>query len=272
MSNNLVRSILHIEQNPADIEMVKEFLAGDSPHERYEIQQVNQLDEGLEVLRDLANPIDAVLVHLRRSAEGVLAIRRTATQVPVIVLTGYEDEELAIQAIDAGAQDYLFKNDLTARALRRSIGYSISRKREAEMRGLSETLQRFRALASENSQTQVTARAMGVGPIKASAPDVFDECISYYSRLMKRYVTAPLSDHAEPREAMERLVTKLGDLGAGPKDLIDLHAAALEETANGDRRGDSGIMILEGRLFALEMMGLLVNYYRIGHRRMAWGR
>ena len=271
MPDKVVRRVLHIEQNVADIEIVREFLEDDpaSP-EVYHVDHVGELDDAIGKLQ--SDLYDAVLLHLRLAAEGVAAVRKTAAQVPVIVITGFDDETRGLEAIDSGAQDYLFKNDLTARGLRRAIGYAISRKREAEVRVLGETLTRFRELASEASTTSVTARAMGVGPLKDSTPELFDEAVGFYARLMKRYVMAPRSEHTEPRDGMERLITRLGDMGAGPKDMIDLHASALEEVSHTERKAETNIMIVEGRLFALEMMGLLVNYYRLGHRRLTWGR
>ncbi|UOM34759.1 response regulator [Acuticoccus sp. I52.16.1] len=268
MSGEAALRILHVEQNPADVALVREYLSIEEP-EQYVVVQVTSVEDGLDLIGDEA--FDALLLHVRLATDGVQSIRRAAQRVPVIVITGYEDETLALEAIAAGAQDYLFKNDLSQRSLRRSIGFAISRKREAEIRALNETLSRLKLLASEGSATSVTARALGVGPLKTSAPEVFDECVGNYARLMKRYIMAPVRDQDEPRDAMERLVTRLGDLGAGPKDMIDLHAAALEEAALTQKQREAGMMIVEGRLFALEIMGLLVNYYRIGHRRLTWG-
>ncbi len=268
MSESPARRVLHVEQNPADLELVREYLTT-GPLEPFDVVQASRVEDGLAMLD--TETFDCLLLHLQRSGDSVASIRRAAASVPVIILTGFEDEAIALEAIAAGAQDYLFKNDLTSRTLHRSIGYAISRKREAELRTLNETLERFRVLASEGSSTSVTARAMGVGPMKTSAPEVFDDCVGSYARLLQRYIMASLPAPSHPREAMERLVTRLGDFGAGPKDIIDLHAAALEETAMTNKQKETSMMVVEGRLFALEMMGLLVNYYRIGHRRLSWG-
>jgi len=76
-----------------------------------------------------------------------LAIQKSAPLVPVIVLSGMSDEEVALQALRAGAQDYLLKNEFDGRLLARAIRYSIERKAvEARLRESEE----FFRLISEN--------------------------------------------------------------------------------------------------------------------------
>ncbi len=78
------------------------------------------LDENFEiVLLDLGLPDSHGLDGLRR-------VQRI-TSVPVIILTGRLDEEIADQALKAGAQDYLLKDDITTRVLERAISYALSR-------------------------------------------------------------------------------------------------------------------------------------------------
>lgn len=76
-----------------------------------------------------------------------LAIQHAAPLVPVIVLSGVSDEEVALQALRAGAQDYLLKNEFDGRLLARAIRYAVERKL-VEVR-LRESEEFFR-LISEN--------------------------------------------------------------------------------------------------------------------------
>jgi hypothetical protein len=66
---------------------------------------------------------------------------------------------------------------------------------------------------------------------------------------------------------MELVIAALRAANGGPRDLLDVHLAALESALarNGETHGRS--VVFEARLLALEMMGLLVDYYRVGHRR-----
>lgn len=94
---------------------------------------------------------DLVLLDLtlpdQRGLDTFLAIQKAAPLVPVIVLSGVSDEAIALQALRAGAQDYLLKNEFDGRLLARAIRYAIERKAvEARLRESEE----FFRLISEN--------------------------------------------------------------------------------------------------------------------------
>lgn len=76
---------------------------------------------------------DLVLLDLTlpdsRGLETFLYLRRNAPELPIIVLSGLEDEELALRAVREGAQDYLFKGQIEPNLLARAIRYAIERKR-----------------------------------------------------------------------------------------------------------------------------------------------
>lgn len=267
----VTRHVLHIEDNPPDVELVRGFLE-DSVEETYEVEHHPTLKAALSSIA--SEKFDVVLLHIsRRDGDPTSVINRVRTlsgNVPILVLTGNSDEHLAIEAITAGAQDYLFKSEISSRALRRAIGFSILRRREADLRTLRAALEQYRALSSEASSTSVTARALGVGPLSERMHSAFTELTGGYSRLLKQYVTSQAKGERAPRAPMEYLATRLGDIGAGPKDLIDLHRGALEDGNTSENFRESNSFVMEGRLFALEMMGLLVNYYRVGSRRDEW--
>ncbi|MBX3728849.1 MAG: response regulator [Candidatus Sumerlaeia bacterium] len=128
-------ALLLVEDNPADADLVQELLelAGG---ESYRVILATRVAQALEQLS--RNQIDAVLLDLRlpdaSGVETVRSVQTAAEEIPIIVLTGTDDEQLAISCIDAGAQDYLHKGDIQPAVLRRAIGYSITRSREAKVR------------------------------------------------------------------------------------------------------------------------------------------
>jgi hypothetical protein len=78
------------------------------------------------------------------------------------------------------------------------------------------------------------------------------------------------TDHevAVAQERKERLVTCLGNVTGGPRDLLDVHVAALEQFVDRHRLDEAGRgVVLDARLLAVEMMGLVVDHYGVGQRR-----
>ncbi len=99
-----------------------------------ELECADQLSLGLKRLADDA--IDIVLLDLTlpdsHDLDTFTSVHAQAPQVPIVVLTGLEDEKLAVEAVHKGAQDYLVKGQLDSNLLKRSILYAIERKQVQE--------------------------------------------------------------------------------------------------------------------------------------------
>lgn len=122
-------AVLLIEDHPGDAGLVREALR-DARALRFDVTHVATLGAGLDALG--AGGIDVVLLDLSLPDGVGLAsigrVRAVAARVPILVLTGTEDEELALQAVRGGAQDYLVKG-LDAGSLARSIAHAVERHR-----------------------------------------------------------------------------------------------------------------------------------------------
>lgn len=260
--------VLLVEDNPGDAEYVTELLSQPS-REMYRLVHAPRLSEAVERLR--STEIDVVLfdLHLPDSSgvDGLKVLREAAGRIPIVVLTAMNDEPLALACIDAGAQDYLAKEGVSASDLRRAIGYAITRIREAQVRELQESLERYRALSSATQTTTVTAALAGSGAVSVRSQGVFSAVVDAYCGLLQPFLTGRTDRIIAPRPKMEHLITMLGDVGGGPRDLLDVHIAAFDRTLGPDGAAQPGSFVQEARLLALEMMGLLVDYYRVGHRR-----
>ncbi|MBF0526198.1 MAG: response regulator [Deltaproteobacteria bacterium] len=123
-------NILLIEDDPGDAEYLDELLAEDGTH-IFKVEWAVRLDEGLKrvsqgdldvVLLDLALPDSAGL-------DTFVRFHAAAPDVPVVVLTGLNDEQMAILAVSKGAQDYLPKQGLDSRLLVRAIKYALERQK-----------------------------------------------------------------------------------------------------------------------------------------------
>ena len=128
--------ILLIEDNPGDIRLLQEYLKESSAYQ-FHLTQVGRLSTGLERLAEAG--LDAVLLDLSlpdsQGLDTLVRLHEAAQGVPIVVLTGTEDEALGVQLIQAGAQDYLVKGQVTGPLLTRSLRYVIERNRtEAALR------------------------------------------------------------------------------------------------------------------------------------------
>lgn len=263
------RVLLLVEDNPGDAELVANLLEQTSGPEIYQVVHVPRMTEAVERLRSLA--VDVVVLDLRlpdcSGVESVKRVREASGGVPIVVLTGTDDERVAVSCIDAGAQDYLAKSEIRAQNLRRAIGYAITRMREAQIRELMETLERLRAMSSATQGTSVTAALAGSGAIALRSPATFAALVDRYSELLEPFLAYQTERLAPSKVDLEHLITQLGDAGGGPRDLLDVHVAALDRATSRNEQPRSQGIVIESRLLALEMMGLLVDYYRVGHRR-----
>jgi CheY-like chemotaxis protein len=259
---------LLVEDEPADADLVEGLLQGsDIPFE------VLRAETRAEAVRTLVErDVDIILLDLNlpddQGLSSLHAVRQAAAETPTVVLTGSEDEELALSCIDAGAQDYLFKGELREASLRRSLSYAMTRMREAQIRELRDTLEKLGGLTSTSTVTTGLTVA-GAAPLQTREPALFENLADQYRSLLYNYLEHGSFSVSKPLDLMESIVTSLGDASAGPRDLIDLHVAALNRAVAGEAEARARGLATEGRLTALEMMGLLVDYYRTGPRRRA---
>jgi diguanylate cyclase (GGDEF)-like protein len=126
--------ILVVEDNAGDARLVRELLAG-----------AGQEAAGLTIVRRLADALrrleeerfDAVLLDLNlpdsRGLDTLAKVHARAPSLPLVVMTGSEDEEIAARALRQGAQDYLVKGRFDGGLLARSVGFAIERMRSGRM-------------------------------------------------------------------------------------------------------------------------------------------
>ncbi len=120
-------SVLLIEDNPGDVDLIRLRLTeADAP---VEVDCVDRLSTGIDRMR--THPPSVVLLDLNlpdsRGADTFRTVLEKVPDVPIVVLSGQDDEELAIKAVHQGVQDYLVKGDITSKHLERSIRYAVER-------------------------------------------------------------------------------------------------------------------------------------------------
>lgn len=125
--------VLLIEDNPGDARLLRELLQ-ETGSSQFELVHADRFSEALARLNE--RRFDVVLLDLSLpDAHGLETISRLGGQaegMPIVILTGLNDEEIAIKALQQGAQDYLVKGQADGQLLARALRYAIQRHKAEE--------------------------------------------------------------------------------------------------------------------------------------------
>jgi len=123
-----VLEVLLIEDEPGDATLIQHALSAAEGF-RVNLTCVERLSTG--IARLAKGPVDTILLDLSlpdsQGLDTLRAVHDRAQGVPIVVITGFSDEAVAIEAIQQGAQDYLLKDEADGEALGRSIRHAIAR-------------------------------------------------------------------------------------------------------------------------------------------------
>jgi len=143
-------TVLLVEDNPGDARLILELLE-EVQAQAFDLERVGRLDHALSRLSRTG--VDVVLLDLglpdSQGLETFVRARRSAPEEPIVVISGLDDERLALEAVRSGAQDYLVKGRIEGHLLARVLRYAVERKRaEQELVAREE---RFRALVEHSA-------------------------------------------------------------------------------------------------------------------------
>lgn len=151
--------IVLIEDNPDDADILKEHLevSGDTS---FELEWFDHLSTGIERL--CQGGVDLILLDMNlpdsTSLDTLRQTQKYAPSIPIIILSGLDDESTALAAVQAGAQDYQVKGRFTGDALIRSLHYAIERKRLEE-----EVREKFHQAEEAEAKLAAALNCMGDG-------------------------------------------------------------------------------------------------------------
>jgi diguanylate cyclase (GGDEF)-like protein/PAS domain S-box-containing protein len=150
MPKRPIKQLLLIEDNAGDARLIREMF---NEHGALDIELVRATTMSEAEAQLSQRTFDILLLDLGLpDSQGLDAVRRAhaaAPRVPLVVLTGMDDESLAAQALQVGAQDYLIKGQIETRGLLRALRYAVERKTMEE------------ALFVEKERAQVTLNCIG---------------------------------------------------------------------------------------------------------------
>ncbi len=162
--------VLLVEDNPGDARLIRELLAR-ARGVQFELERAERLSVALERLK--SDGIHAVLLDLSlpdsSGLDTFIRVHDCAPHVPITVLSGYDDEVVAIRAVREGAQDYLVKGQVDRNLLVRALLYAIERKRAEEalqrrdaiLRTVSHAAEQFLKTSDLQQHISVVLRELG---------------------------------------------------------------------------------------------------------------
>ena len=228
-----VINVVVIEDDPGDALIAEEYLA-EEPSGKFQVFWARTLAEGIAaidasthcVLLDLGLPDS-------QGVSALQAVRAAAPRVPIVVLTGFDDRAAGTKAVDAGAQDYLFKGDVTPPTLARSIAYAMARA------GVEE--RDLKLLEADLSQRENRRLALGLIPqLHVSDPSL--RCATLYRPAGgSNLLGGDFLDAIERPDGTVRLI--LGDVaGHGPEEAalgVSLRVGWRSLVLGGSQPGDT---------------------------------
>lgn len=128
-------TLLLVEDNPSDARLIEEYLKeghwGPDSERGAELIHRERIADGIEALNDQT---DLILLDLNLpDSTGIDTLQLMLTEAektPIVVLTGLDDQQIGVQAVEEGAQDYLIKDEVSPALLQRTIQYAIERARQ----------------------------------------------------------------------------------------------------------------------------------------------
>ncbi|MFN5514615.1 MAG: ATP-binding protein [Cyanobacteriota bacterium] len=251
--------ILLVEDSLAEARLLQEILKGATSY-HFKFAHHTRLTAALGILEQ--ELFDLILLDLTLPDSAGLAslepLLKTVPQIPIVVLTHHHDEQLALEAVRCGAQDYLVKRDITLDILLRAINYAIERKQAAL------NLLRLNADLKENVEhltEDIQAQAQELDKVKAlnQMKTEFVSMLSHDFRnpLNTILLSAGLLEESGDRLTPEQQVTYFQMIRKAIKDMDQLlsEVLVLGRSESGKLQASLGPLNLVE--FCLDLIGSL---------------
>ena len=260
-------NVLLVEDSEMVAELVTIWLT-ECEDPKLAVQRVTRLDQALETLG--TGTFDAMLLDLSLpDSTGLDTVRRTVAHspdVPVVVLTASSDPDLALGAVKAGAQDYLFKMHMNGESLQRALVYAIERHKRAagseprERGWVDHEIERVQEL----SRISWPSGEGDEGVLTHSSPEAFEQLSQLYTAMLGDLVDAHASGVTpeDPTDRLRAISEALMDEFGGPADVVALHVKALRTGLSQGQVDHLKANPHITRGLGLKFMGHLVAAYR----------
>ncbi len=248
--------LLLVEDNPGDARLIQEFLRDALPGD-FHLEKVDRLAAAREALSDGKDGYVVLLDLSLPDAHGLETVRgvsEAAPTAPIIVLTGLDDETVALRTLQEGAQDYLVKGRLEGDLLVRAIRYARERKRLELER--AELYQRAREAAAE-AEAAALARDEA---LRIVSHDIGNSlaAVGIHARLLDRMLPRETRDENVSKRiaAIQQLVDQMETLRG---DLLDVARIEAGHMSLDPERHNVGDLVSE----AVELISEVADHQRV---------
>ncbi len=197
--------------------------------------------------------------------------RKKSANVPIIFVSAYDrEDEKILKGYESGAVDFILKPiNFTIVKSKVKVFVDLFRMREEklsqkerESAQLREALESHRLLTGWQ-ESSVSANMYGAGSLQQRAGTAFTAFEKKYAALLDEYLEALAFSEKPPSQAINQLAWQMGELYAGPRDVVQLHINCVTQKTKNANPKRARAYTVEGRLLALELMGYLVDFYRL---------
>ncbi|MGF1484092.1 MAG: response regulator [Opitutales bacterium] len=263
--------LLLVEDNPGDVALLEKFIREGSDS-RFNLQARSCLRDAYQILEKKACELILLDLNLPDASglEALSRLRDDYPEIPVIVLTGLDDEQLARGSILMGAYDFLNKETLSPEILEQTLSFTL---RRSGLLRAAQVIQQEQLSTKElsafqemrpSSDLSVTRSSLGIETLRERSPEIFRELIKSYATLLNKALEMQrLKVDFDLAAAVSDLAHRLGHLQAGARDLIDLHTEVLRDELIDANPRRSQAVTTEGRFLMIRALGALVNFYRL---------
>ncbi|MGA2102645.1 MAG: hybrid sensor histidine kinase/response regulator [Candidatus Sulfotelmatobacter sp.] len=207
--NDQSTQILLVEDNPGDADLVRLRLVDGNT--KTDVNCVNRLSDALVSLKEKSPAVILLDLNLPDShgAETFRKVLESAPDVPVVILSGQDDEALAMKALHQGVQDYLVKDTISSSGLARAMRYAVER--QALLRSLE--ISRKQQLEFKNQFLSHVSHELRT-PLT---------CIHQFVSILNDGLAGEVSP--EQRDHLKTILKSVNQLGAMVRDLLEASRA-----------------------------------------------
>jgi DNA-binding response OmpR family regulator len=249
--------VLLVEDSPTEVRLLEDKLAKVTLT-TFEVTRAGKLAEALGKLNE--HPFDIVLLDLNlpdsEELQTFTKVNRQNPEVPIVVLTGMNDEKLAIEAVSQGAEDYLIKRDTDHQLLGRAMAYAVERHR-LQMERMSLLADQIRKKEREE-QEQRSLEHLSETP-RNMDPKTKELIIQNYTEALQSFITG---DTKAPVLIAQSAADEFFKHKLSGKETVDIHLESVRVLTENLSGPDAQHFVEQSRFLIVGSLAHLTDLYR----------